>query len=388
MYRIQTLNKISPIGLDVFPRDRFEIASEIAQPDAMIVRSFSLHGVPLPDSLKAIARAGAGYNNIPVDECSKRGIVVFNTPGANANAVKELVVAGLLLSSRKIYQGMSWVSTLKANGDGVAKLVEDKKGEYTGPEIAGKKLGVIGLGAIGVMVANAAAALGMEVVGYDPYISVESAWNLSKDVRRAISLDSLLVESDYVTLHIPMDDSSRGLISREKIALMKKGVRILNFARGGLVNNQDLLQGIRGGKVAAYVTDFPEEDLVSVPEVLAIPHLGASTPESEDNCAKMASKQIKGFLECGTIKNSVNFPDCMLEPTGEHRIAVSNFNVPNMVGQITSILAEAGINIADMINRHRGDLAYNIIDTEQPASDEIIRMLSGIEGVLMVRGVR
>ena len=385
MYRVQTLNKISAAGLEALPREGFEIASEIANPDALILRSFSLHGKEIAKGVKAIARAGAGYNNIPVEECSARGIVVFNTPGANANGVKELVILGLLVSSRKVSEGISWTQSLKGKGDEVVSLIEEKKSSFAGPEIAGKKLGVLGLGAIGVLTANAAAALGMKVTGYDPYISVESAWNLSKDVSRAISLDSLLMDCDYLTLHIPLDNSTRGLLSKEKLSLMKQGVRIVNCARVGLVNNEDLISALVAGKVAAYVTDFPEDELLGVPGIIPVPHLGASTPESEENCAYMAAKQVRDFLAEGIIKNSVNFPECVMDKTSGHRLTVANRNIPTMVSRITAVLGGAGINITDMLNKHRGDIAYNIIDAEGEFTENLITELERIEGVLMVR---
>ena len=385
MYKIQTLNKISTLGLELFPRENYEIASEIMNPDGAIVRSFDMHEMPMPESLKVIARAGAGVNNIPIDKCSQKGIVVLNTPGANANSVKELVIASMLLCSRKVYQGISWAKTLVGKGDEVPKLIEKGKSNFEGPEIFGKRLGVIGLGAIGVKVANDAIALGMDVLGHDPIISVEAAWELSHNVKRAIGLDGLLSKSDYITLHVPLNDKTKGMINKDKFALMKKGVRILNFARGGLVNNEDLKWAIKEGIVAAYVTDFPDEELLKMDNVIPIPHLGASTPEAEDNCAKMAVAQVKNFLEFGNIKNSVNFPDCEMEPAGRTRITIGNNNVPNMVGQITTVLAAEKINIADLLNKSKGELAYNIIDIDGAVTDGAITKLKAIKGVIMVR---
>lgn len=385
MYKIQTLNKISTLGLELFQRDEYEIASEIMHPDAAIVRSFDMHEMALAESLKVIARAGAGVNNIPIEKCSEKGIVVLNTPGANANSVKELVIAGMLLCSRKVYQGITWAKTLIGKGDEVPKLIEKGKSNFEGPEILGKRLGVIGLGAIGVKVANNAVALDMDVVGYDPIISVEAAWELSHEVKRAMGLDGLLAKSDYITLHLPLNDKTKGMLNKDKFALMKKGVRILNFARGGLVNNEDLKSAIKEGIVASYVTDFPDEELLKMDNVISIPHLGASTPEAEDNCAKMAAVQVKNFLEFGNIKNSVNFPDCEMEPTGRTRITVGNNNVPNMVGQITTILAEEKINIADLLNKSKGDLAYNIIDIDGKVTPAAVEKLKAIKGVIMVR---
>lgn len=388
MHKIQTLNKISTIGIELFPRENYEIASEIINPDAILVRSANMLEMELPASVKAVARAGAGVNNIAVDKCSERGVVVFNTPGANANGVKELVITGMLLSSRKIIPGIIWAKSLVGKGDEVPKIIEKGKSDYTGPEIKGKRLGVVGLGAIGVMVANDAVELGMQVTGYDPFISVEAAWGLSRNVKRARGLESLLAESDYITLHVPLNDKTKGLINRERIAIMKKGVRILNFARGGLVNNEDIKDALKEGTVSSYVTDFPDEDLLSIENVIPFPHLGASTPEAEDNCAIMAVNQIREFLEHGNIKNSVNFPDCELDSISSvNRIVLANKNVPNMVGQITTILASEKINIADMINRHKGDYAYNIIDIDGNIPPVVIEKLKGINGVIMVRQI-
>lgn len=385
MYKIQTLNKISAKGLGLLPHDRYEYASEIVHPDAIIVRSQNMLDMDLPASLMAIARAGAGVNNIPVDKCTGRGIVVFNTPGANANAVKEMTLLGLLLASRKVYQGISWAKSLAGQGDQVSKLIEKGKSNFDGPEIKGKTLGVIGLGAIGVMVANDADALGMEVSGYDPYISVDSAWGLSRAVRKAVSIDSLIADSDYITLHVPLNKDTRGKINKEKFAIMKKGVRLINFARGELINTVDLREALRQGIVAAYVTDFPTEDLLAFDSVIPIPHLGASTPESEENCAAMAVSQLREYLETGNIKNSVNFPECNLSPSGAMRILIANRNVPNMIGQITPILAHANINIADMLNRSKGDYAYNIIDIDGQLKEDVIKQLKDVAGVIMVR---
>ncbi|MBD3317649.1 MAG: 3-phosphoglycerate dehydrogenase [Chitinivibrionales bacterium] len=385
MYKIQTLNKISPRGLDLFPREDYEIASEILNPDGILVRSFKMHDMELPPSVKAIGRAGAGVNNIPVEGCTDRGIVVFNTPGANANGVKELVIAALFITSRNIIPAVAWAKELKGKGDQVPKLVEKGKSQFAGPEIAGKKLGVIGLGAIGVMVANDAAALGMEVIGYDPFISVEAAWGLSRNIQRAVGLESLVAEADYITIHAPLTNNTRGMINHDKLALMKKGVRILNFARGGLVNNADLKEALAEGGVGAYMTDFPDDDLLHIDNVIPLPHLGASTPEAEDNCASMAVTQLRNYLEHGNIKNSVNFPDCEMAPSDGGRLTVANRNVPNMVGQITAILASEGLNIDDMINKHHDGLAYNIIDFDGELTEEAAGKIRGIEGVVMVR---
>ena len=388
MYKIQTLNKISPKGLELFPRENYEVASEIPHPDAILLRSFKMHDLELSDSLKAVGRAGAGVNNIPIEKCTARGIPVFNTPGANANSVKELALMALFISSRKIVDGIIWARHLAGQGAEVPREVEKEKSRFSGPEIRGKKLGVIGLGAIGVMVANDAEALGMKVSGFDPFISVDSAWGLSRTVKKAASLDTLIAQSDYITVHVPLDDKTKGLINREKFALMKKGVRLLNFSRGGLVNNTDLKEALADGTLAAYVTDFPDEDLIGEDNVIPVPHLGASTPEAEDNCAIMAVNQVRDFLEYGNISNSVNFPECNMAPSASNRILVDNRNVPNMGGQITTLLAETGINIVDMLNRSRGDLAHNIIDCENGVTDEVLTSIYDIEGVIMTRLIK
>jgi D-3-phosphoglycerate dehydrogenase len=354
-------------------------------PDAVLVRSADMHEMQFAETLKVIARAGAGVNNIPIDKCSGKGIVVLNTPGANANSVKELVIASLFLSSRKLIQGITWAKGLAGKGDEIPKLIEKGKSNFEGPEIKGKRLGVIGLGAIGVKVANDAVSLGMEVMGYDPIISVEAAWELSRTVKRALSLDSLIAKSDYITLHVPLNEKTKGMLNKDKFSLMKKGVRILNFARGGLVKNEDLKDAIKDGIVAAYVTDFPDQELVAMDNVVPIPHLGASTPEAEDNCAIMAVTQVRNFLEFGNVKNSVNFPDCEMEPSGKTRLLVGNRNVPNMVGQISTLLAGEKINIADMLNKSKGDLAYNIIDIDGEIMDKTLDKLKAVEGIIMVR---
>jgi D-3-phosphoglycerate dehydrogenase len=385
MAKIQTLNKISSTGLELLPREDYEIASEFSNPDAIILRSFKMHDMELPESLLAVARAGAGTNNIPIDKCSEKGIVVFNTPGANANSVKELVISSLFLSSRKIADSIEWCKGLEGNGDEVPKMVEKGKSMFAGPEIAGKKLGIIGLGAIGVMVANAATALGMEVTGYDPFISVESAWGLSRDVKKGISMDSVIAESDYISIHVPLNDNTKGLFNKDKFKIMKNDVRLLNFARGGLVNNEDLKKAIADGVIACYVTDFPDEDLIKMDNVLAIPHLGASTAEAEENCAKMAAEQLKNFLETGNIKNSVNYPDCSMEINGNNRIIITNKNIPNIIGQVTSMLAADDINIAEYLNKHRNDYAYNIIDVETDIPENITDKLMQIDGIISVR---
>jgi D-3-phosphoglycerate dehydrogenase len=388
MFKIQKLNKISVRGLERLPADNYEYATEINNPDAILVRSAEMHNFELPATVKAVARAGAGVNNIPVPKYTEKGVVVFNTPGANANGVKELVIAGMFLASRNITDSVMWAKGLSGKGKEVPDLVEKGKSSFTGPEIKGKKLGLIGLGAIGVMVANDALALGMEVSGFDPYISVDAAWGLSRQVKKAISLDNLIADSDFISLHVPQNDQTKGMLNKEKFRLMKKGVIILNFARGGLVNNTDLNAAIKDGIVENYVTDFPDDELLSMDRVIAIPHLGASTPESEENCAIMAVDQIKEYLEKGNIINSVNYPDCMLPFTGKTRITIANKNVPNIIGQITQILADGGKNIAEMLNRHKNDYAYNIIDIDGNCDEALAKKLLDIEGVIMTRVIQ
>ncbi len=386
MFKIQTLNKISPKGLDLFPLERYEIASEFINPDGIILRSFKMHDMKLSKNLKAIARAGAGVNNIPIEKCSQKGIVVFNTPGANANAVKELVLASMLISSRDIIGGVNWVNSIRDKGDKVVSLVEKEKSKFAGNELKGKKLGVVGLGAIGAMVANDALSLGMEVIGYDPYLSVDAAWELSSRVQKATGLETLLKEVDYLTIHVPLLDSTKGMYNAEKFAMMKKGIKIINLARGGLINNKDMKEALKDGKVGCYITDFPSADILGVDGIIAIPHLGASTQESEENCAVMASLEIKEFLETGNIKNSVNFPNCELPKKDDRkRIIIANQNIPNMISIITTLLAENSINIQDMINKSKNDVAYNIIDTSSKVSSDILEKIKNIDGVLMTR---
>ncbi len=387
MFRIRTMNKISPFGLELFPRDRYEVAADLPNPDALLVRSADLHGLEIPETVKAIGRAGAGVNNIPLSACTDRGIVVFNTPGGNANAVKELVIAALLLSSRRIVDGLRWTTTLADKADEVPELVEKGKSKFEGPEIKGKTLGILGLGAIGVMVANDAIALGMDVIGYDPYISVDAAWSLSRQVKRAESLEELLRKADYVTLHVPLVEETKGLIDAGKIKMMKKGARIVNLARGGLVNEADLIAALKDERLAAYVTDFPTAELLACGKATCIPHLGASTPEAEDNCAVMVVRQLMDFLESGNIKNAVNFPHCRLERRAPHRLLVANRNIPNMVGQITTILAGAGVNITDLINHHRDEYAYNIIDSEQAIPQAVLQGIGAVNGIIRVRTI-
>lgn len=386
MFRIQTLNKISPLGLELFSRDKYEIASDIPNPHAILVRSADMNSMEIPSSVLSIARAGAGYNNIPVAKCSENGVVVFNTPGANANAVKELALAAMLISSRNIVGGINWAASAADKPD-VAELVEKEKSKFTGPELRGKTLGVVGLGAIGVMVANDAIALGMNVIGFDPYISVDAAWSLSRAVTRAESLESLLAKSDYVTLHLPLAETTKALFNEEKFALMKKGARFINLSRGALVKDGDVIKALNEGKLSAYVTDFPTAELLSCGKVICVPHLGASTPEAEDNCAIMAARQTIDFLESGAIINSVNFPRCKLERRTAHRLLVINKNIPNMVGQITTSLAALNINIQDLINHHRDDYGFNIIDTEQKIPETVLEQIRKVNGIIRVRTI-
>lgn len=389
MQNVLTLNKIAACGLEKLDPNVFAVTDAHDDPDAIILRSFSMHEMELGDNLKAVARAGAGTNNIPIDKCSEKGIVVFNTPGANANAVKELVIAGLFLASRKVTDGIAWAKTLIGEGDAVGKLVEKGKGQFVGPEITGKTLGVVGLGAIGAMVANAASALGMEVIGYDPYISVDAAWKLSRSVKKANDINEIFEKSDYITLHLPLLDSTKGMINKESFLAMKKGVRILNFSRGGLVNNDDLKAAMDLDIVERYVTDFPDEQVLQMEKAVCIPHLGASTPESEDNCAVMAAMELNDFIINGNIVNSVNFPNCTLpRQAGTTRITVAHKNIPNMLTTFTGVCADDGINIANMINMSKKENAYTIIDAEGKVADKIADDIAGVEGVLKVRVIK
>ena len=386
MFKIQTLNKIDPIGLKNFPLDQYEIASEFQNPDAIVVRSQSMLEMDFPSSLKAIARAGAGVNNIPIEKCTTGGIVVFNTPGANAHAVKVLVIGSMILSARHLADSIEWAKTLKGKGEEVPALVESGKKNFGGNEIRGKTLAVIGLGAIGVLIANAAQALGMEVLGYDPYISVKQAWRLSRNVKQAEGIEVLLSNADYVTIHIPQTPETKGYINKDKLRMMKNGVRIMNFARGGLVKKADLAEALESGKVKCYVTDFPEDDVLQMKNVIAIPHLGASTEESEQNCAVMAVDQVRDYLENGNIINSVNFPEAEMERHGGPRLIIANKNIPNMVSQISSLLASQGLNIANMLNKNKADIAYNIIDLDGALPlNGLVDKLKSIEGIIMVR---
>ncbi len=387
MYKIKTLNNISSVVNDYLPAADFAVSADAEGFDGALVRSADMHEMALPENLLAIARAGAGVNNIPVDACSEKGVVVFNTPGANANAVKELVICGLLLAGRDVVGGVDWLRAENAKGTtGIDKLAEKAKNNFVGPEATGKKLGVIGLGAIGVLVANAACnGLGMEVVGYDPFMSVSAAWHLTRAVKQAKDVEELLRECDYITLHIPLNDKTKNTIGRAQLDMMKDGAVLLNFARGGLVDDAAVLAALESGKLARYVTDFPNDAVVGKKGVLAIPHLGASTPESEENCAMMAAQALRDYLLCGNIRNSVNLPDCDMPKNGWARVTVINRNVTNMVGQITSALAAHGHNIEHMINKSKGAYAYMIIDLETKPDDALIKELMAIDGVIRVR---
>ena len=385
MFNIKTLNEISPVYKNVLTADKFTVGKDIENPDAIIVRSAAMHDLPVPEKLLAVGRAGAGYNNIPVEDYGKRGIVVFNTPGANANAVKELAIAALLLASRDIVGGIEWAQTLKGQGAAVAKLVEKGKNQFVGPEIMGKTLGVIGLGGVGGLVANAAADLKMRVLGYDPYISVANAWKLSRKIVHVDNQDEMLPQCDYLSIHVPLMDSTRGSFNAAVFAKMKDGAALLNLARGELVNNDDLLAAIAGGKIRRYVTDFPCDELLGQRGVVAIPHLGASTPESEDNCVDMVSRQLEDYLETGSIVNSVNYPACPLTDAFRYRLTVMHANVPNTVGRITSALAEQGVNIDSMVNKSRGEFAYTVLDLDDALSEETIRRVEALEPVYRAR---
>jgi D-3-phosphoglycerate dehydrogenase len=385
MYKILTLNNISVAGLEKLPRENYEVASEIQHPDAILLRSYNMHDMDIPVSVRAIGRAGAGVNNIPVDKMSERGVPVFNAPGANANAVKELVVAGMLMAARNLCQGWDYARGLSGDDAEISKQVEAGKKNFAGIELPGRALGVIGLGAIGVQVANAAHALGMKVIGYDPDITVQSAWQMSSDVEQATGVDDLLSRSDFVTFHVPLVDATRNMINEERLRSMKDGVVLLNFSRNGIIDDQAVVKSLEDGKVYAYVCDFPSNLLKDHPRVITLPHLGASTREAEDNCAIMVAEQIRDYLENGNIRNSVNFPKVYMKRYNGFRIAVVNRNVPNMLGQISTALADSGLNIVDMINKSRGDLAYTLVDVDSEVCDECVSSISAIEGVLAVR---
>lgn len=387
MFQYYCLNPISKVGLDKF-NDNYQKTEDVNAAEGILVRSASMHEMELPDRLLAVARAGAGVNNIPLDKCAEKGIVVFNTPGANANGVKELVIAGLLLAARDVVGGIEWVKE-NASDENIAKTAEKEKKNFAGTEITGKKLGVIGLGAIGVKVANTAAKLGMEVYGYDPYLSVEAAWNLSRDVKHVINVEDIYKECDYITVHVPLLDSTKGMINKDTIAMMKDGVVLLNFARDLLANEKDVLEALESGKVSRYVSDFPNPTTAGAKGCIVIPHLGASTEESEDNCAVMAVKEMMDYLANGNIKNSVNYPNCDMGVCAQAgRIAIFHKNIANMITKFTACFGDNGINITDMMNKSKGEVAYTMIDVESTPTVGIVEKLSGIEGVFRVRVVK
>lgn len=387
MYKYHCLNPISAVGLDQLDENYVNVETAKGA-DAILVRSAKMHEMEFDKNLKVIARAGAGVNNIPLERCAEEGVVVFNTPGANANGVKELVIAGMLLAARDIIGGINWVQEYEEDGD-IAKITEKKKKVFAGTELEGKKLGVIGLGAIGVLVANAAVHLGMEVYGYDPYVSVDSAWRLSRNIHHAKTADEIYKECDYITVHVPALEDTKGMINKDAISLMKKGVVILNFARDVLVNQEDIVDALVSEKVRCYVTDFPTKEIVGVRGAIVIPHLGASTEESEDNCAKMAAAEVKDFLENGNITHSVNFPDCDMGAKGEgERITILHKNIPNMIGQFTALLAEKNMNIEVMTNKSRKEYAYTMLDVDGTVSEDVEAQLAAVEGMLKVRVIR
>ena len=386
MYKIQTLNAISDIIHTQLSADTYTVSKDEPVPDAILVRSAAMHDMTFNKELLAIGRAGAGVNNIPIDRCSKEGIVVFNTPGANANAVAELVVAGLMMSGRNIAGGIEWAKTLKGKGDEVAKLVEKGKSQFVGPEMRGKTLGVIGLGAIGAIVANAASrGLGMRVVGYDPFISVENAWSLSTTIHRAASEDEVIAQADYITFHIPLNDKTRGKINAELIAKMKDGAGILNFSRGELADAAAVKEALASGKLSSYVTDFPSDEMLCTDKVVCIPHLGASTPESEENCASMAAAEIRDYLEFGSIHNSVNYPEVQLSEPDAVRVLVLHENIPNMISAITAVAAKEGINIDNMINKSRKEMAVTVMEMAELPSEHALNTLAELPGIIRIR---
>jgi D-3-phosphoglycerate dehydrogenase / 2-oxoglutarate reductase len=385
MYKILTLNNISNKGLDRLPKDMYQTSSDMKQPDAILLRSFKMHDMEIPATVKAVGRAGAGVNNIPVDKLSKLGIPVFNTPGANANAVKELVIAGMLLAYRNICQAWQFTQGLQGDDKELNKLVEDGKKKFAGFELPGRTLGVVGLGAIGVLVANAARDLGMRVIGYDPAITVQNAWKLSSAVEHAHNIDDLFAKVDFITFHVPLMDATKNLLNSKRVGLMKDGAVVLNFAREGIVDDEAVLAGIEKKKVYAYITDFPSNKLKNNPRVIALPHLGASTEEAEENCAMMVADQVRDYLEHGNIRNSVNFPTVNLPRAGQQRLAIVNENRPDMVGQISHVLGQNNINIVHMVNESRGNLAYTMLDTDTPAGGDSVKKIEAINGVLAVR---
>lgn len=387
MFNIKTLNKISAVGLEKFDKSKYAYGDGIENPDAIMVRSAAMHDMEMPKSLLAIARAGAGVNNIPVDRCTREGIVVFNTPGANANAVKELVVCALLLSSRKVTKAIEWCKTIK-NDENVSKSVEKGKSAFSGPELKGKTIAVIGLGAIGRLVANAASDLGMNVIGYDPFLTPAAAETLKKDVQVINELDEIYPKADYITVHVPLTPETKEMICAANIAKMKDSVRIINLARGDLANSADIVAALDEGKMAAYVTDFPSADLIGVDGVIAMPHLGASTPESEENCATMGAEELIDFLENGNIRNSVNMPAASSQRCGKARITIIQKNQPNMIATITDVISKSGMNIENFENKNRGDVAYSILDLDSDDLDSVVAELEKLDGVVRVRTIK
>ncbi len=386
MNKILTLNNIAVAGLEKFPRESYEIASEIQHPDGILLRSYKMHDMEIPESLKAVGRAGTGVNNIPVDKMSAKGIPVFNAPGANANAVKELVLAGMLMSARHIGPAWEFAKNQEGSDEEISKAVEAGKKNFGGFELPGKTLGVVGLGAIGRAVAKVAEDLGMNVIGFDPGLTVEGAWMISSSVEQAASFDAMLPKVDFLTFHVPLIDVTRNMLNAERIKLLKKNTTILNFARGGIIDDEAMAEALKSGHIYGYVNDFANNTLKGVPNVVTLPHLGASTQDAEDNCAIIVSENVRDYLENGNIKLSVNFPEVtMPKADGCHRITVANSNVPNMLGQISSILADANLNISDMVNKSKGDLAYTIVDVNSGVSDDVVTTLSAIDGVLAVR---
>jgi D-3-phosphoglycerate dehydrogenase len=385
MFRVLTLNNISQTGLDRLPKDSYVVGPDVEDPDGILLRSFNMREMELPASLKAVARAGAGVNNVPVDKLSSLGIPVFNAPGANANAVKELVAASLMLACRNICQAWDFARNLKGTDKEIHKAVESGKKTFAGFELPGRTIGVVGLGAIGRSVANLCLQLGMKVVGYDPKLTVEGAWQLSSDVKRADSFEAMLPKVDFLTFHVPLVDATRLMLNADTLQLARDGLTVLNFARNGIVDDQAVCDAIGTGKVHAYVCDFPSNLLIGQPRVIALPHLGASTREAEENCAVMVAEQLRDFLENGNTRNSVNFPSVAMERVTEYRLIVANANVPNMLGQISTAMADAGLNIHDMINQSRGDLAYTVVDSDSPIPDPVVDRIKAIEGVTMAR---
>ena len=386
-YKILTLNAISKQGLEQLPAEHYVAANDIAEPDAILVRSAKMHEMTIPASVKAIARAGAGTNNVPVAKMSERGVPVFNAPGANANAVKELVIAGMLMGARNLIPALRFAEGLQGTDAEISKAVEAGKKNYAGVELPYRTLGIIGLGAIGSLVADAAIKLGMHVLGYDPDITVEAAWRLPSTVRKAASVDEVVKQSDFITLHVPLVDSTRNLINAERLATMKPGAVLLNFAREGIVDDAAVVAAINAGKLRAYICDFPANALKGCPGVVTLPHLGASTQEAEDNCAVMVANQVRDYLENGNVANAVNFPNVMMARESEHRLAIANANVPNMVGQISTAVADAGLNIHNMVNKSKGEMAYTLVDLDSPVPQAVIDKIAGIKGVLMVRAI-